>query len=346
MRGNIIGIVCAMMSIACSQAVAAEKYYAQSIGPWIPVDLNNAGDVLFQDGRIYSKGLFEKLRLPGSYVRASSMNDFWQVVAYSTSSVGGYLYSNGRWESIGDLSGGLINNAGQIVGQTQNGLAVLRGTDGNEYRFDAFGSYTRPLSINELGAIAGTAYQKPSSLVEFKQDPFVFAGGSASNLGNLGHVAYATDINDAGQIVGYSVPSWAPNPSSGLYWHATLYSQGVLYDLGTMWGTSSLAFAINNRSQIVGQYMISLAEQEYRAFIYEGGVASKLSDLVVNQGPSFYLKTAIDINERGQILATGSGGAYLLTPVSMVPEPSTYALMLAGLAAVTGVARARWRASR
>ncbi|NML15868.1 PEPxxWA-CTERM sorting domain-containing protein [Azohydromonas sp. G-1-1-14] len=68
-----------------------------------------------------------------------------------------------------------------------------------------------------------------------------------------------------------------------------------------------------------------------------------LNDLVlVSPDEQWHLSRATDINERGQIVGSGWHGgsfsAYLLTPV---PEPRSWALLLAGLGLVGAVARRR-----
>ena len=78
------------------------------------------------------------------------------------------------------------------------------------------------------------------------------ATANASNpviidLGTLGGTdSYAVDINDSGQVVGYSHPA-----GSGEY-HAFLCATGVMTDLGTLGGNSSSASAINDHGQVVG----------------------------------------------------------------------------------------------
>jgi len=75
---------------------------------------------------------------------------------------------------------------------------------------------------------------------------YVFKG-----LGTLGgRFSYALDINNAGQVVGYSSTSDYYIPT----YHAVLWSNGVTTDLHVTSNSTknSSATAINNRGQIVG----------------------------------------------------------------------------------------------
>ena len=80
------------------------------------------------------------------------------------------------------------------------------------------------------------------------------------------------------------------------------------------------------------------------AFLYDGGPSFIDLNTVLEptSGAGWTLNVALDINNFGQIVGTGSFGgvdhAFLLTPV---PEPSTWALMLGGLALLAGLARRR-----
>jgi probable HAF family extracellular repeat protein len=75
----------------------------------------------------------------------------------------------------------------------------------------------------------------------------LFERGAVHDLGTLGgNSSSASGINDRGQIVGFSTTA------SGDF-HAFLYENGVMTDLGTLPGSNfSVANGINNRGDVVG----------------------------------------------------------------------------------------------
>lgn len=163
---------------------------------------------------------------------------------------------------------------------------------------------------------------------------------SLGALGGTGSVGYG--INDAGQVTGLAYTT----SSSPYLYHAFLYSNGAMTDLGTMGGISSAGYGINSAGQVVGSVLMGHDARDRginNAFLYSDGTMTNLNTLI-DPSSGWTLSEARGINDAGQIVGWGVspyGGefhAFLLTPV---PEPETYALMLAGLGLIGAVARRR-----
>jgi probable HAF family extracellular repeat protein len=109
-----------------------------------------------------------------------------------------------------------------------------------------------------------------------------------TDLGALG----AFDINAVGQVVGHAL-------TTNNTYHAFLWQNGVMTDLGTMEGaTHSLASAINDSGQVVG-FSYTHAENgswPTHAFLWQNGVMTDLGTL----GGTF--TAAWDINAVGQVV--------------------------------------------
>ncbi len=141
------------------------------------------------------------------------------------------------------------------------------------------------------------------------------AGLSVADLGTLrgGEHSYAYDINERGQVVGYS------ETASGEA-HAVLWEKGRKTDLGTLpGGDYSYAFGINERGQVVGYSEIdSLGPHHggpYHAFLWEEGRMRDLGTLAgeADAGGLGINSLAHDINDRGRVVgwsATASGESH------------------------------------
>lgn len=127
---------------------------------------------------------------------------------------------------------------------------------------------------------------------------------SIIDLGTFGGKSYARDISEKGHVVG------ASQDSSGFY-HAFLYSNGSMQDLGTLGNEHSEALGVNDDGHAVG-VMWNDDFSVYHAFLYANGSMEDLGTL----GGKY--SAAFGISNAGQVVgwsrigdALGSNRAFL-----------------------------------
>jgi len=197
------------------------------------------------------------------------------------------LWKHGKITDLGTLEGGnesiasAVNSSGQVVGFAINAVP-------DDFSIVGFPTQTRA---------------------------FRWQKGTMEDLGTLpgGTDAVALVINEAGQIVGESytgdsVPP--PSPACGdfpLTLHGFFWANGKMVDLGTLGGSCTSAYALNNRGQVVGQSALS-GDGTSHPYIWE---QNKMTDLGTLGGTYGY---ASWLNDSGTVvgLATPQGDQALI----------------------------------
>ncbi|MGE5156382.1 MAG: hypothetical protein ACM3JP_02675 [Betaproteobacteria bacterium] len=168
---------------------------------------------------------------------------------------------------------------------------------------------TFAFALNDNGQAVGQ-----SEAANGRLHPVLWQNGKITDLGVLApgpaEAGMALDINAAGDIVGAS--------ESGNGQRAVLWRGGHITNLGTLGGDQSLATAINDHDQIVGES--TTAAGDTHGFLWENGHMTDLG-LPARADPR-------DINNLGQVVGAmniteqGAGQAFLWQNGVVTPLPS------------------------
>ena len=157
---------------------------------------------------------------------------------------------------------------------------------------------------NNQGQVIGTSNLKGDpgcngSLSFCDQHTFLWDHGTLRDLGTLGGTfSVPFWLNEAGEAVG-----GATTPGDQAF-HATLWKDGVITDLGTLVGDCfSQALAINSQGQIVGE-SFNCDTNTLRAVLWDKGSIIDLN-AAIPPNSSLQLRETFNINDRGEIVGEG-----------------------------------------
>jgi probable HAF family extracellular repeat protein len=288
----------------------------------------------FQQAVIWSGGTQSNL---DSLSQAYGINDAGVIAGYSSGGAKAATYYGGTTtlidlSSVGNVAVSYaydVNDAGQVIGTYQS-VGLPSAFMYSSGVVTTIAGISAPAAINSSGLIVGSY-----GFSGFESAKSWYAG-TTTNLGSLGGGwSTALGTNDAGYIVGAST-------TSDNAVRATMWFNGSVFNLGALdpgnLGTASVAEDINSQNVAVGY---SDYRGGGRAALFDSGAVFDLNTLVTNLD-GWALDSATSINDAGQIAGimhqpqVGTF-AFLLNPV--VPEPETYAMLLAGLGLLGFVAR-------
>lgn len=348
----------ALTLAAAGPVLAAPRYTitelpaSQPGAPSAGLRVNKNGTVLGQDaGRpvLYKDGGvvdLTGLAGPGGGVRA--INDAGDVAGSRINASGQsrvFVGASGGVTEFGTLGDPFeaamdLNNNGAVAGTITRASGQRRAA-----YWDITGVYdlgvmpgdlnSEAVGINDAGQIAGNSGDRG----------FIWnAGSGMTDIGALGGPGAATvvqGINNSGWLTGFSELTPHGRVSGFVYDGLVMKPIG---DIGQLFPSlNSFARAINAGGAVVGDSQRD--DGIFSAFVYREGATFELQSLI-DPSLGWNLRSALDINDRGQI--TGYGfvdgrlSGYLLTPIETsgaVPEPGVWALMILGF----GAAGARLR---
>ncbi len=275
----------------------------------------------------------------------------WIVGWAQTSSQRGFdgsafLWRNGEMLNLGYLADGQlseaygINDLNQVVGRStidelgEQGTRAFLWSGGQMSALAHTADYrsTEAIAINNAGRIVGQAF----SVDHTTWRPVIWESGQIIDLGtfrpdNEG-VGICIDVNEAGDVVGYA--AW-----NHFYYRAFVYHGSRKRALPSKpnW-TSSYAWSINDRRQVVGAVRVEQSELQDIGCIWEWGKPVEYLNDLIPPKSNWFIGLAIHNNDAGQI--TGNGfrlddrehtKGFLLTPVNATTELSDPTPGIAGV---------------
>ena len=275
--------------------------------------------VLWEDDQIVDLGT-----LGGTSGVAIDVNPRGQVVGVSTNPAGVNRAFCGRRHNERSRHTGRPDRAREPDQPARRGRRVLEHRSRRDPRHEVVprldhrlgtfgGSFSLAAGINGAGDVVGAA-----TYADGLERGTLWTHGTMLDLGALPPTypdSRAIRINDRDQAVGWAAT--APGIVEQIVGatHAVLWSDGQVVDLGTLGGTTSRAYGINDGTQIVGTARTAAGADH--AFLWQDGVMTDANDLLPPDS-GWTLTIAFGIDQRGafvgQGIHDGQRHAFLLAP--------------------------------
>jgi probable HAF family extracellular repeat protein len=225
-----------------------------------------------------------------------------------------FVWRNGAVVPLAVLPGGTngqtdwISANGLISGWSENGItdpmtslpegrAVLWMKDGKVIDLGTVTGGTESLATanNSLGQVVGFSnndISDPFSLNGFSTQTraFLWQNNAIQDLGTLGGPdAFASVVNDRGEVAGQAYTNSTPNPTTGIpTLDPFLWQDGIMQDLGTLGGVLGNVNWLNNRGEVVGTS--DLAGDAYsHGFLWDGTSLIDLHTLGGNNSQALWI---------------------------------------------------------
>ena len=213
------------------------------------------------------------------------------------------VLGNASADGRGTSAGWDLNGAEQVVGASTTDVfgaaRAIRWDDGRLRNLGAVGGGTYASSaaygINERGDIVGQStvnrFDPPHAVLH--------RDGALTDLGTgygAGSFSRAWAINEGGLVVGERARRQSSPVRAFLLRDGRFRDLGTLGGVGTEFGTSSVAYGLNDRGQVVGAAQPPTGP--LHAFLWERGAMTDLGTLGGDEDAT----EALDINEGGQVV--------------------------------------------
>ncbi len=342
---SIITVGTIAIGLGSVKPVSAASLYAITGLDFLPSDINDSAQVVGQNYLWQNGNVIDLNTLAG----ANNSNLFATSINNNGAIVGGGLTVNASTttqqtipsqafisdgNTISDLPRNYfcdfscppitaedINDSGTVVLDYAGRLGLIQQSDGTTTQVLS----TRLLfniAINNQDQVVGTGVFSGSGIkaTSFPRRGFTPATTETESVFFSRFTTSANDVDDLGNIVGSSQPSLSSPVIATLWEQGTGNLPGV--SLGTLGGTNSEAFGINNSQQIVGFSTLSDSSTRH-AFLWEEGSLIDLNSLV-DPGIGWELTSAFEINNGGDIIGVGNfNGEQRGFIATAVPEPTS-----------------------